>query len=400
MNKIPSATLTHPDYAYGYAAGARVRDEFQITADEDEYTFLFVPPEYTDSGDVMDDAYFQILPGPPRYVDLETGDWKDDEALVGGGAIVPKYKDWSGGGGWNQDSNLWAESVSTGDTTEAESKGNYYKTYDDDLMEETEHYYLKGVNITLRPTYYPYSVSDNLKGSEYDTDLKLNASTGHPERDLQPYGAYQTYNGGRLNPYNTGSLDETALQWVPSKRADAKEVWFNIGEGISPYNIDISFTEGRFRDDFEGGPKNYIGVFPGCTVYGSKNETSWTSLGTLSAVDYDTAAARRTGITTTLNFTFSATSTNIAKKYKYFKFVFGTWEEKDACLLLQKIAFKEMNFESRSETIKLYERRYYRTMGASEDFVVHGTPTYSTLLRDESYSTVYLDESRIQGIIG
>ena len=399
-NKIPSATLTHPAYAWGYAEGARVRDEFQITAEEGEYTFLFVPPEYASSGDVKDDAYFQILPGPPRYVDLETGDWKDTEALVNGGTIEPKYKDWSGGGGWNQDSNIWAESVSTGNSAEAESKGNYYKTYDDDQMEETEHYYFKGVNIELRPNYYPYNVSDNLTGTEYDTDLKLNASTGHPERNLQAYGVYQTYNDGRLNPYNTGSLDDVALQWIPSKRADAKEVIFNIGDGISPYSIDISFTEGKFQDDFEGGLKTYIGVFPGCTVYGSKNETSWTSLGTVSAVDYDTAAARRTGITTTANVSFSPTSTNIAKKYKYFKFVFGTWEEKDACLLLQTIAFKEMNFERQSESITLYERRYYRTMGASKDFVVHGTPTYSTLLQDDSYSTLYLNESRIQGIMG
>jgi hypothetical protein len=39
-------------------------------------------------------------------------------------------------------------------------------------------------------------------------------------------------------------------------------------------------------------------------------------------------------------------------------------------------------------------------MGASEDFVVHGTPSYSTLLQDDSYSTLYLAESRIQGIMG
>jgi hypothetical protein len=173
-----------------------------------------------------------------------------------------------------------------------------------------------------------------------------------------------------------------------------------MGEGISLYSVDISFTEGRFRDDFEGGPKNYIGVFSGCTIYGSKNETSWTQLGTVPVVDYETAAARRTGITTTANVSFSATSTNIATKYKYYKFSFGTWEEKDACLLLQTIAFKEMNFESRSEIITLYERRYYRTMGDSFDFVVHGTPSYSTLLQDDSYSTLYLAESRIQGIMG
>ena len=216
----------------------------------------------------MDDAYFQILPGPPRYVDLVTGDWKDDEALVGGASLPTKYKDWSGGSGWNQASNLWTEVVATGDTAEAENKDNYYKTYDEDLMEETEHYYFKGVNIELRPNYFPYEASENLKGNEYDTDLRLNASTGHPDRDIQPAVVYQSYHtaagDGRLNPYGEDDLDKTALQWVPSKRLAAKEVWFNIGEGISPFTIELTFTEGKFQDDFEGGLKTYVGIFPGC----------------------------------------------------------------------------------------------------------------------------------------
>jgi len=175
---------------------------------------------------------------------------------------------------------------------------------------------------------------------------------------------------------------------------------FDIGEGISVQEFELKFYEGPFQEDLGGGIKTYVGILPLCNIYGSKNEIDWEFIATISGVNYASASTRRRAVETTLSATRNPTAQNITTKYRYYRFSFGNWTESNGIFQLRTIGFKEMDFESRSETIKLYERRYYRTRGESYDFVMHGTPSYSTWLQDDSYSTVYLNENRIRGIVG
>jgi hypothetical protein len=399
-NKVTSAVLSYADYVYGYSEASRGNDEFQRTADEGSYVFLFSPPIYDTNGDISDDAYFRILPGPPRYIDLATSEWKDSEALVGGAIIIPKYKYWSSGGDWETEPNLWTEAVTTGDKTEAVSKGNYYKTYDDQTLEESEHYFFKGVNIEVRNSYFPYTISPQLKGSEYDTSLKLNATTGHDTRDLDDYGVWEEYDNGRLNPYNQAAINNRVLEWIPSKGPATKIVTFDIGQGVSINEFEFIFYDGVFNEDLGSGSQRLVGIFPGCQIYGSRNESDWEFITSVSATDYDNASIKRTPSETQVLAILSPISENVAKKFRYFRFNFGTWIQADAVFQLRSIGFKTMSFSSRSEIISLFERLYYKTKGTSFDFVIHGLPNYSTLLPDDSKSTIYLNESRIQSITG
>lgn len=394
-NSLPCIDLDNVEYKID-----RYKTEYQAVPNEGEYVVLFSAPQFDEFGTLSGDAYFRILPGPPRFLDLETLTWKDDAAMLGGSEITPVYSTWNGGGGeWDSYPNLWAESVSQGTKVEAESKGNKYTTYDSQIEEESDHYFFKGLNVSIRNVAFPYQESGDLSGLEYNTQFRV-ASPGpdHPSKTVVP-DALTDYNASKIF-----AEDGDGLAWSDDQKTNTKEITLDIGNAITLSELRIYVYVGRYDDEFVlgAGDSSYVAIVPNITISAANDiDGPYTILETIVGFDYDYARGRALSLR---EFKYEQDPTNtivFANKYRYYKINFADWSDDGAVLFVSNVKMKKVDLVNRSETIKTWEHKFYKTTTLNTgDFTYYGTESYYTMSPSEDDSTIYLDESKIQGLKG
>jgi len=397
-NSIPFALLYNVDPAID-----QYDMENRKAADEGEYSLKFSAPVFNDGGDIESDAYFQLGAGAKRYFDVAAFDWKDDEVVINGGTETSKYSYWSGGGDWDTLPNLWSIPIVTGDTAEAESYGYYYTTYDTQVEEEDDHYFFPGVEIVLRDYKFPFILSNDLTGFEYDTSFKISPAADHPTRNAYNLGWNDYVNSQIDSPGSTAQNNVDSLVWSKSVGSGGIDLLLDIGAPITLAELRISALIGTYSDKFILGNdlSIYVGIFPDCEVLGSNDEFgSYTSLFTITGVPYS-QVSRQVGKFSEFKVTTSTESvTSFATKYRYFKLSFDEFSDEGAVLFISYIKFKKMELVDRTESpINLKEQKFYKTTSPIEgSFNYHGTHSYP-MMGPDNYS-IYLTEPRIQGLMG
>jgi hypothetical protein len=197
-------------------------------------------------------------------------------------------------------------------------------------------------------------------------------------------------------------LDDLALEWSPTKRGDEKIVVLDIGQSVALAEINLRFIEGPDETTFTTGvdPETYTAIFPGVTIYGSNNEIDWELWNETAAFDnYEEVSRLRKSRVTNLVIEAELTAPNIAKRYKYFRFSFGNWEDSNQVFILSGVYFKEVNFIEQSEKVKLYERKYNISRGTVYTVNFFGEED-SLLFPDEEKSSYYLHDGFVSHIVG
>ena len=166
--------------------------------------------------------------------------------------------------------------------------------------------------------------------------------------------------------------------------------------------IALRFIEGPTDTTFTTGQREqtYTAIFPGVVIQGSNNEVDWESWEFLPPFDnYDEVSRLNRSRVTALFTAERLIAPLIAQRYRYYRLLFGPWEDDNQTLLLMNVYFKEINFKEQTERVKLYERKYNISRGTTYPINFFGEA--SSLLRpDEERSSYYLFEPFVSAIIG